>query len=170
MNINIDIEKLVGHESDLYLQSFQALLVGYTDVRVGATTRVQMAFWMIQSLSNLGLKVFSSDDEEGTVNEIDPALWGDKPLHGSVVPSFQSCNLERRYELELLLGFQCNSPKVSVWCQCWYILVTHKPLGANSVCSTQNPSQGLFRHNTRPAPKCRLQISLRRTVHVGKGL
>ncbi|PSN61593.1 hypothetical protein BS50DRAFT_650942 [Corynespora cassiicola Philippines] len=114
ISMRIDIEKLDGHESDLYLQSFQALLVGYTDVRVGTTTQVQMAFWMVQSLSNLGLKVFSSDDEEGTVNEIDPALWRDKPLHGSVVPSFQSCNLERRYELELLLGFQCNSPKARI--------------------------------------------------------
>lgn len=103
------MKKLNQHPQELYLQSFQMLLVGYTDIRAGAATHGHMSFWTLQSLSNLDLKIFTSSDPSGAERSIDSRLWGDITLEDSVVPNFATCNLERRYELEVLMGWQCQS-------------------------------------------------------------
>ncbi|KAF9697939.1 hypothetical protein EKO04_004202 [Ascochyta lentis] len=107
--LNLSVTRLNDHPQDMYLQSFQMLLVGYTDIRAGATTHGQMSFWTLQSLSNIGLQVFESSDASGTQHHIDPNLWSDVELDESVVPDFSTCNLVRRYELEILMGWQCRS-------------------------------------------------------------
>lgn len=89
------------------------LLVGFTDIRAQSTQHGQMTFWMIQSLSNLEFQVSSTEDAMGSETKIDEALWEGKALPDEVIPSFETCNLGRRYELEILMGFQCGSPKVS---------------------------------------------------------
>jgi hypothetical protein len=108
----LNVRKLNRFPCDMYLQNFQMLLVGYTDIRAGTVAHGQIEFWIIQSLSNLGLKNGSADDNVGTVREIDPSLWKGKTLPESVIPSFETCNVDRRYVLEILMGFQCWSLKV----------------------------------------------------------
>lgn len=93
----------------MYLQSFQMLLVGYTDIRAGAATHGQMTFWILQSLSNLGLQVFTGADASGTQQHVNSRLWDSVTLDEGIVPDFTTCNLERRYELEILMGWQCQS-------------------------------------------------------------
>ncbi|KAJ4984958.1 arrestin [Stagonosporopsis vannaccii] len=109
VKMHLSVTKLNQHPQDLYLQSFQVLLVGYTDIRAGAATHGHMSFWTLQSLSNLGLHVFSASDPPGMQRDIDPKLWENITLDTSVVPDFVTCNLERRYELEVLMGWQCQS-------------------------------------------------------------
>lgn len=112
ISMRLMVKKLDSFAADLYLQSFQALLVGYTDIRSGRVSHSEISFWMIQSLSNLGLRLFSDDDDGGASRDIDSHLWEGRPLPDSVVPSFESCNVDRRYELEIMMGFQCESTKV----------------------------------------------------------
>jgi|SRR5690242_113876 len=109
VKMDLSVTKLNRHPQDLYLQSFQVLLVGYTDIRAGAATHGHMSFWTLQSLSNIGLHVFSASDPPQTQRKIDPKLWSNVTLDDSVVPDFVTCNLERRYELEVLMGWQCQS-------------------------------------------------------------
>lgn len=109
VKMGLSVTKLNRHPQDLYLQSFQVLLVGYTDIRAGAATHGHMSFWTLQSLSNIGLHVFSASDPPQTQRDIDPKLWSNVTLDDSVVPDFVTCNLERRYELEVLMGWQCQS-------------------------------------------------------------
>lgn len=109
IKMDISVKKLAQHSHELYLQSFQMILVGYTDIRAGATTHGYMSFWTLRSLSNLGLRIFTADDACGVEHWVDSKLWDGVKLDDSIVPDFASCNLERRYELEVLLGWQCRS-------------------------------------------------------------
>ncbi|KAH7130827.1 hypothetical protein B0J11DRAFT_603219 [Dendryphion nanum] len=114
VTMRLSVKKMNLFPTDLYLQSFQILLVGYTDVRAGNVAHGEMTFWMIQSLSNINMKICAGEDGLGETREIDQVLWEGKPLPNAVVPSFTSCNIQRRYELEILMGFQCGSPKSRV--------------------------------------------------------
>ncbi|KAH6621871.1 hypothetical protein C7974DRAFT_414556 [Boeremia exigua] len=109
VKMDLSITKLNQHPQNLYLQSFQMLLVGYTDIRAGTATHGHMSFWTLQSLSNVGLQIFSASDPSGKQSKIDSRLWDNVVLDESVVPDFATCNLERRYELEILMGWQCQS-------------------------------------------------------------
>lgn len=99
-------ERLNYSAHSLYIASFQLLLFGYTDIRAGSAASGQMSSWMIQSLSNLDLELSSGDD--ATRCDIDPTLWRDKHIPETAVPSFETCNMSRRYEFEILLGLQCK--------------------------------------------------------------
>jgi hypothetical protein len=112
--MRLHVTKTNRHLGDLYLQSFQILLVGYTDITAQGAKNTQMTFWMIQSMSNIGLQIFDEDDDPGKVREVHKTLWEDKRLDEAIVPSFEACNVARRYEIEILLGFQCGSPKSRV--------------------------------------------------------
>lgn len=109
VKMDISVKKLNQHPLELYLQSFQMLLVGYTDIRAGAATHGSMSFWTLRSLSNLGFQIFTADDASQAKYPINSKLWDDVTLDDSIVPNFASCNLERRYELEVLMGWQCKS-------------------------------------------------------------
>ncbi|KAF2847219.1 hypothetical protein T440DRAFT_214905 [Plenodomus tracheiphilus IPT5] len=106
--MRLTIQKLNPYPSDILLQSFQMLLVGYTDICVGTTESTQMSSHTIQSLSNLNMAIFPAFEEVGMIHVVDSGLWEGKTLPGFMVPSFESCGLERRYELEVSMGFQCR--------------------------------------------------------------
>ena len=109
VKMDLSVTKLNEHPQKLYLQSFQMLLVGYTNVRAGAATHGHLSFWTLQSLSNIGLQVFTASDASGAKRTIDSKLWDGITLDDSVVPHFATCNLQRRYKLEVLMGWQCQS-------------------------------------------------------------
>lgn len=112
--MHLRVKKLHPYPHDLYLQSFQILLMGYTDIQVGTATSGQRSCWTIQSLSNLGMRIFQGrEEDEGQIEcELDPGLWKGKKLPDDVVPTFATCNLARSYKLDILMGFQCRGSKV----------------------------------------------------------
>ncbi|KAJ8113730.1 hypothetical protein OPT61_g4206 [Boeremia exigua] len=109
VEMDLSVTKLNDHSQELYLQSFQMLLVGYTTARAGAASHGHMSFWTLQSLSNIGLRVFTASDSPGMKRTIDSRLWDAVTIDDSVVPEFTTCNLERKYELEVLMGWQCQN-------------------------------------------------------------
>ncbi|OAG17026.1 hypothetical protein CC77DRAFT_1098047 [Alternaria alternata] len=113
MMIRLSISKLNEFAYSLYLQSFQMLLVGYTDIKAKgpSLTNTQISCWTIQSMSNLGLPVLHYSESVGTEKYIDRSLWEGEALPDTIVPSFDSCGLARRYELDISMGFQCRDTK-----------------------------------------------------------
>ncbi|KAF2794070.1 hypothetical protein K505DRAFT_337269 [Melanomma pulvis-pyrius CBS 109.77] len=109
--MSLNVKKCDKYLGTLSLQSFQMLLVGYTNISGQPAAQGQTEFWMIQSLSNIDYKISDAYDAVGSGKYISEEMWEGKPLPMSVIPSFKSCNLERRYELEILMGFQCEAPR-----------------------------------------------------------
>lgn len=129
MMIRLSISKLNEFAYSLYLQSFQMLLVGYTDIKAKGPplTNTQISCWTIQSMSNLGLPVLRYSESVGTEKYIDRSLWEGEALPDTIVPSFDSCGLARRYELDISMGFQCRDTKVCSTCDqedCWGVMVS----------------------------------------------
>ncbi len=123
--MRLSISKQTPFPHDLYLQSFQMLLIGYTIIKVGAlpaSTDTQTSCWTIQSVSNLGLPVLRGFEDVGVEREIDRAFWEGDRLPDVIVPTFEGCGVRRRYEVCISLGLQCRGAKVSFWENtCWYI-------------------------------------------------
>lgn len=112
--MHLTVEKLNAFSHELHLSSFQMLLVGYTDMKVGTAKNTELSCWTIQSLSNLNMEIMPASEDTHTEHIIDPGLWDDgAKLPEEIVPSFSCCNLSRRYELEISMGFQCRGPNVS---------------------------------------------------------
>lgn len=107
--MRLEVKKLRAYSHSVYLQSFQLLLFGYTTSRAGTTTNEHLSCWTIQTTSNLRAKIFEGEDgsEEKMERDVDPSLWEGKRLPHEAVPTFEFCNLARRYELEVSMGFQC---------------------------------------------------------------
>jgi hypothetical protein len=129
MMIRLSISKLNEFAYSLYLQSFQMLLVGYTDVKAKGPSlmNTQISCWTIQSMSNLGLPVLHYSESVSTEKYIDRSLWEGEALPDAIVPSFDSCGLARRYELDISMGFQCRDTKVCSTCDqedCWVVMVS----------------------------------------------
>jgi hypothetical protein len=107
ITMRLTTKGLNNSRHSLYLSSFQLLLFGYTDVRAGSASSGQMSCWTLQSLSNLDLEL-TLDDDPNIECDIDPALWREKCVPKTAVPTFDACNMGRRYEVEILLGLQCR--------------------------------------------------------------
>jgi hypothetical protein len=110
--MSLNLRKMSAFPGSLFLQSFQMLLIGYTEIGPRTAIHVETGSWMIQSLSNLNLYVNDANDAEGSEMAIGNGLWTGQPLPMSVIPSFKTCNVGRRYELEISMGFQCEAPRV----------------------------------------------------------
>ncbi len=107
----------------VYLAGLEIALVGYTQVRVHDLHTEEVTRWIVFSGGNLGIELFKKSGggdgdspnpaegegegqgkgaEGGEEFEV-PAdgLWANRPLPNTVAPSFRTCNLSRRYEIEL---------------------------------------------------------------------
>jgi len=85
----------------VFLMSLQVTLIGSTEVRAQDVVRTETNSWVLLTLSGLAIPIGSPNDKVGTESLIDKALWDQVPLPNTVSPSFHTCNLTRRYELEV---------------------------------------------------------------------
>lgn len=92
----------------LFLQSLHIQLHGITHISANEMKREESSNWVIMSRSNMGFPLSSSNvkGERNDATEIvlDSGLWKRHPLPNSVSPSFQTCNISRKYELEVQVG------------------------------------------------------------------
>lgn len=89
---------------DVYLTSLQIQLIGSTEVRAQDVVRTETSTWVLLSATGLKLQVGSASEAVGKEMLIDSGLWEDIPLPNTVAPSFHTCNLTRKYELEVRVG------------------------------------------------------------------
>jgi hypothetical protein len=97
-------KKLTETSDIIFLQMLQIELISYTKILAHDLTRQESTTWVIMSRSNMAIPLGKSEDPAGTEWTIDPKLWCSLPLPNSVAPSFETCNIERAYELEVRVG------------------------------------------------------------------
>lgn len=97
-------KKLTETSDIIFLEMLQIELISYTKILAHDLTRNESGSWVIMSRSNMGIPLGKPEDAAGTEWNIDPKLWGNLPLPNSVAPSFETCNIERAYELEVRVG------------------------------------------------------------------
>ena len=102
--LKILIKRLSTASEQLYLQSLQIELVGYTVIRAQVLKRNESGSWIVFSRSNMATPIGSPSDPEGTETFLPRDLWMSSPLPNTVAPSFHTCNISRRYELQVSVG------------------------------------------------------------------
>lgn len=102
--LRILIKKLNDSNEIVTLQLLQIELISYTHVRAQDLTRTESGSWVITTRSNIGLPLGNSNDRAGKEWKLDAEMWNRIPLPSSVLPSFETCNLSRTYELEIRIG------------------------------------------------------------------
>ncbi|KAJ5096314.1 hypothetical protein NUU61_005670 [Penicillium alfredii] len=103
--------KLTETSDIIFLQMLQVELISYTKIIAHDLTRKETGSWVILSRSNMQTPMGKPGDAVGTDWVIDPNLWNHLPLPNSVAPSFETCNIERTYELEVRVGLTHGTVK-----------------------------------------------------------
>ncbi|KAF2470922.1 arrestin [Lindgomyces ingoldianus] len=96
---------------NVYLQMLQIELIGYTKVTAHGVERTESNSWIVASFSNMNIPLGNPMDPVGTEVPINPEYWSGKPLPNTICPTFQTCNLQRYYELEVRVGLGYGSYK-----------------------------------------------------------
>ncbi|CZS99393.1 related to arrestin (or S-antigen), N-terminal domain protein [Rhynchosporium agropyri] len=104
------VRKLNDSPEQVFLMSLQLNLIGYTEVRAMDVSRTETSSWVLMSLNGLTLPIGSPTDAVRTESIIDSKLWDHIPLPNTVAPSFHTCNLTRKYELEVRVGLGYGVP------------------------------------------------------------
>ncbi|KAJ5300497.1 Chitinase II [Penicillium atrosanguineum] len=102
-------KKLTDSPDIIFLQMLQIELIAYTKILAHDLTRQESTSWVIMSRSNMAMPLGRSEDPVGTEWALDPTLWATLSLPNSVAPSFETCNIERAYELEVRVGITHGS-------------------------------------------------------------
>lgn len=103
--LRILVAKLNESNATIYVKFFSVELVGHTDVRAHELDMTDTRSWVIVSSSNMRMALDSlGSAESGKPTEIDPNLWRRTPIPNTVAPSFETCNLSRRYKLHIKVG------------------------------------------------------------------
>lgn len=104
-------KKLVDSPEELFLVSFEMVLIGITEVRCHNIFNRRVNHWVVASSPSLNIPLTSSPtDEVGKELVLPDDIWKSKPLPNTIAPSFVTCNLVRRYELEIKLGVAWGKP------------------------------------------------------------
>lgn len=102
--LRIILRKTNESQENVFIVSLQAHLFGHTEVRAQDVSRTETSTWVLMSLNGLSIPVGSPSDPVRKENIIDGSLWDRIPLPNTVAPSFSTCNLTRKYELEVRVG------------------------------------------------------------------
>ncbi|RDI79289.1 hypothetical protein Vi05172_g10696 [Venturia inaequalis] len=102
--IKILVKQLNERSEELYLQTLQIELIGFTKVRAHEAARMETNSWVIISLSNLNQPIGAFNDPAETETELTKELWFGHKLPDTVAPSFVTCNISRSYELQVSVG------------------------------------------------------------------
>lgn len=102
--LRVILRKTNKSAENVFLVSLQVQLFGYTEVRAQDVKRTETSTWMLMSLNGLSIPVGSPNDAIRKETVIDASLWDRIPLPNTVAPSFHTCNLTRKYELEVRVG------------------------------------------------------------------
>lgn len=149
------VKKLTDGPDIIFLQMLQVELISYTKILAHDLTRTESGSWVIMSHSNMNIPLGRPDDPIGTDWTIDSNMWNRVPLPNSVAPSFETCNIERYYELEIRVGlthgdsremkvYATNNPYIIFWLT--ITATTYRSSSANASqsifwnCSSTGPS------------------------------
>jgi hypothetical protein len=107
--LRVLVQRLNDSDASVYLSMFQIELFGYTSVRAHDLKRVEGGSWVITSLANMNMPLAPSSEKSQSEWKLPTRLWDNIPLPNTVAPSFDTCNISRRYELEVRVGLSHGS-------------------------------------------------------------
>ncbi|KIW43909.1 uncharacterized protein PV06_04960 [Exophiala oligosperma] len=102
--LRILIEKLNDSSANVYLSMLQIELIGYTNVRAHDLERTESGSWVLMSQANMNMPLGNPTDKSRKEWKLPSRLWDDYPIPNTVCPTFDTCNISRRYELEIRVG------------------------------------------------------------------
>lgn len=103
--------KKVASTQPVYLTSVLIELIGTTQVRCFDRMDSISNRFIVLSNNKLRIPLTKAPDAAvGTEVEIPDTLWRNTPLPNTVSPSFSTCNIARKYRLELRLGVSWETP------------------------------------------------------------
>ncbi|KAI0206970.1 hypothetical protein F4808DRAFT_447556 [Astrocystis sublimbata] len=97
-------KKLAPVQELVHLTALEIALVGFTHVRVANFEKVERTVWVVASALHLSIPLGSATDAVDTEFEVPNTAWATHRLPNTVAPSFRTCNLMRRYELEVKMS------------------------------------------------------------------
>ncbi|KAF3058019.1 hypothetical protein GL218_05791 [Daldinia childiae] len=100
-------------DQQVYLTALEIVLVGYTLVRVHHLENTERTSWVILSAPQVSPPIALFDNPHDIVDaefEVPPTLWKDRRLPNTIAPSFRTCNIARRYEIEIKLTLSWGQP------------------------------------------------------------
>lgn len=101
--LRILVEKLNNSSSSIYLSMLQIELIGTTEVRAYDLHRKESGVWPLFSQANMSVPL-EHPSKKTTQWTIPSRFWDNIPLPPAVSPTFRTCNISRRYELEVRVG------------------------------------------------------------------
>jgi hypothetical protein len=121
--LRIIVRNLTQSPEQLFLMSLQINLIGSTEIRALDVARTETVSWAMMSLESLAVPIGGPGDKLRTDTLLDEKLWDAVPLPNTVAPSFHTCNLSRRYELEVKVSLGYGSAgtiqvslRPNIWC------------------------------------------------------
>lgn len=108
--LRILCRKLGESAEYVFLTSLQIHLFGFTEVRAQDVARTETSNWVLLSTSGLSIPISNPGDELRKETVLDSGLWDRIPLPNTVAPSFHTCNLTRKYEMEVRVGLGYGVP------------------------------------------------------------
>ena len=109
--LRVLITKLNESNATIFLQLIELVLVSSTDTRAHELRRTDNETLVLMSRSNLRLALRCSDGRSqiGKEMEIDASLWNHIPIPNTVAPTFDTCNVSRKYMLDIKVGLAWGS-------------------------------------------------------------
>ncbi|RMD41418.1 hypothetical protein DV735_g3678, partial [Chaetothyriales sp. CBS 134920] len=102
--LRVLVQRLGDVKATIVLRTLQIELVAYTNVRSNDLTRTEVGTWILISRANLNIPFANLNDKLQSEWTLPSRLWDGFPLPDSVAPSFETCNISRRYELDIRVG------------------------------------------------------------------
>jgi hypothetical protein len=112
--LGVKIMHMNGEKNAISLQDFQTMLRETTEIRARGSIQSFTRSWVIQTMTNLHQPLVAANRPTvGSVLELDDRLWSRHCVPVHLAPTFETCNLIRRYKLEIRLGIEFGRNYVS---------------------------------------------------------
>lgn len=115
----------------------QIALIGHTKIRAHEVYRTESNSWIICSTSNTNILLGSPSDAVDVEKVLDDRLWRG-PAHtlpNTVAPSFETCNIQRTYQLDIRIGLSYGNRDAKVRIGQWRTVVSESVTRSNPNCS-----------------------------------
>jgi len=102
--LRLIVKKLNDTNGVVYLQSLQVSLIGSTRIRAHGVFRTESNSWVLTSRSNMGIPLSKPSDLPNAETIVNDSMWRGQPLPNTIVPTFETCNIGRTYQLDVRMG------------------------------------------------------------------
>ncbi|KAK8116223.1 hypothetical protein PG984_012725 [Apiospora sp. TS-2023a] len=146
-------KKLEPTTAQVYVISLEVALIGFTSVRAHHLQNTEVTRWVVCSESNMQIPVGKPQDPVDSEFVIPDGLWANRTLPNTIAPSFTTCNLQRRYEVEVKIGLSWGLPNPKGKDVVFYPQMLYLPLKLSNVevfSGISPPAQLLDSSSYRP--------------------